>query len=60
MHSKLAPAIAHHHGAVPRKATAIDTRQAERLETREQLRRVSRRALEREIELVLRPREQAA
>jgi hypothetical protein len=60
VHAKLTTAITHHHCAIPRHATAIYARQPERAKTRQQLGRVSRRALKSEIELVLRPRQQAA
>jgi hypothetical protein len=60
VHAKLAASIAHHDGAVPRETTAIDAAEAERSQPREQLGRVPRRGIERECELVVRPREQPA
>ena len=53
MHAELAATIAHHHGTVPREAAAIDVRKAQPFQTRQQIRRTSRRRVEREIELNL-------
>ena len=60
VHAQLTSAITHHHRTVPREATAIDAHEPERSKPGQQFRRISRRRIEREIELVLRPREKAA
>jgi hypothetical protein len=60
VYAKLAAAIAHHHGAVSRETTPIYFGQAQRSQPREQLGRVAWRGIERECELVVRPREQPA
>jgi hypothetical protein len=60
VHAELAPAVAHHHGAVPRQAAPVDAHETERPKARQQLRRIARRRVEREIELIMRPRQQPA
>jgi len=60
VHAKLATSIAHHDGTISRETATIDPAQPEGSQPREQLGRIPWRGIEREGELVVRPREEPA